>query len=67
MRDILANTVDVTVLDEWLERNAAYDMALRDLYAALDGVGGRVTDDVRDGDRGRAGGQASGCRPIRAA
>ena len=41
-------TVDVAVLDEWLDRNAAYDVALRDLYAALDGVGGRVTDDVRD-------------------
>jgi hypothetical protein len=47
LRDTLARTVDVTVLDQWLDRNAAYDDALRDLYAALDGVGGRVTDDVR--------------------
>ena len=38
----------MTVLDEWLDRNADYDVALRALYAALDGVGGRVTDEVRD-------------------
>jgi hypothetical protein len=48
LRDVLANTVDVSVLDQWLDRNEAYDIALRDLYEALDGVGGRVTDDVRD-------------------
>lgn len=47
LRDVLANTVDVSVLDEWLDRNEAYDVALRGLYEALDGVGGRVTDDVR--------------------
>ena len=47
LRDTLARSVDVAVLDEWLDRNAAYDVALRDLYVALDGVGGRVTDDVR--------------------
>ena len=29
MRDVLANTVDVSVLDQWMERNAAYDKALR--------------------------------------
>ena len=40
--------VDVTVLDEWLDRNEAYDVALRGLYVALEDVGGRVTDDVRD-------------------
>ena len=48
LRDTLARSVDVAVLDEWLDRNAAYDVALRDLYTALDGVGGRVTDDVRN-------------------
>lgn len=48
LRDALAKTVDVAVLDEWLDRNAAYDVALRELYAAIDGVGGRVTDRVRD-------------------
>ncbi len=47
LRDQLANTVDVSVLDQWLDRNAAYDAVLRDLYAALDASGGRVTADVR--------------------
>lgn len=48
MSERLANTVDVAVLDEWLDRNEAYDLALRGLYVALRDVGGRVTDDVRD-------------------
>ena len=47
LRDQLANTVDVTVLDEWLDRNAAYDVALRDLYRAVSTAGGKVTDVVR--------------------
>lgn len=47
MRDRLAATVDVTTLDAWLDRNAAYDVALRALYVALRDVGGRVTSDVR--------------------
>jgi tetratricopeptide (TPR) repeat protein len=48
LRDELANRVDVSVLDEWLDRNAAYDAALRSLYEALRRSGGRVTDEVRD-------------------
>lgn len=48
MRDVLANTVDVSVLDQLLERNAAYDKALRALYVALNRAGGKITDDVRD-------------------
>jgi tetratricopeptide (TPR) repeat protein len=48
LRDELANRVDVSVLDEWLDRNAAYDTALRSLYEALRRSGGRVTDEVRD-------------------
>ena len=47
VRDVLAATVDVSVLDEWLDRNEAYDVALRGLYQALDDVGGRVTKTVR--------------------
>jgi hypothetical protein len=47
-RDQLAKTVDVTTLDAWLDRNAAYDKALRDLYLALRDVGGRVTTKVRN-------------------
>lgn len=48
LRDVLSRTVDVSVLDEWLDRNEAYDVALRGLYVALDDVGGRVTNDVRE-------------------
>jgi len=48
LRNQLANTVDVTVLDEWLDRNAAYDVALRGLYAAYATVGNRVTDTLRE-------------------
>lgn len=47
LRDQLSNTVDVTTLTEWLDRNAAYDAALRTLYAALQTSGGKVTDAVR--------------------
>ncbi|MDO8486063.1 MAG: hypothetical protein Q7S35_14075 [Candidatus Limnocylindrales bacterium] len=48
LRDRLANTVDVTILDQWLDRNAAYDVALRGLYAAYSNVGSKVTDELRD-------------------
>lgn len=48
LRTRLAGTVDVTVLDQWLERNESYDTALRGLYVALSKVGGRVTNTVRD-------------------
>ncbi len=47
LRDILVRTVDVTVLDEWLGRNAAYDVALRGLYK-VSPVGGRVTPAFRE-------------------
>jgi hypothetical protein len=46
-RDALAKTVDVTVLDQWLDRNEAYDKALAGLYEALESVGGKVTNKVR--------------------
>lgn len=48
LRNQLANTVDVTILDQWLDRNEAYDAALRALYAAYSTVGGKVTDALRD-------------------
>jgi hypothetical protein len=48
LRNQLANTVDVSVLDEWLDRNAAYDLALRNLYAAYARVGEKVTEELRD-------------------
>ena len=47
LRDVLVKTVDVTVLDQWLDRNADYDTALAGLYKALSSVGGKVTDKVR--------------------
>lgn len=47
LRNQLANTVDVSVLDQWLDRNAAYDVALRGLYVAYHRVGTRVTDELR--------------------
>ena len=48
LRTRLAATVDVSVLDQWLERNTSYDKALRGLYVALNKVGGRVTPAVRE-------------------
>ena len=48
IRDRLAATIDVGTLDDWLERNVAYDDALRDLWDALRRSGGRVTTAVRD-------------------
>jgi hypothetical protein len=44
LRDQLANTVDVSVLDEWLDRNATYDKALRNLYVQISKVGRKTTD-----------------------
>jgi hypothetical protein len=48
IRDRLAAAIDVGTLDEWLERNVAYDDALRGLWDALRRSGGRVTKAVRD-------------------
>ena len=31
LRDRLANTTDVTILTRWIDRNAAYDAAVRKL------------------------------------
>jgi hypothetical protein len=47
LRNQLANTVDVSILDQWLDRNAEYDVALRGLYQAISTVSGKVTDAVR--------------------
>lgn len=48
VRDDLAKTVDVTVLDEWIKRNENYDTALRNLYKAISKVGRTVTPAVRN-------------------
>jgi hypothetical protein len=47
IRDRLAAAVDVTTLDQWIAANSTYDTALRDLWTALLGSHGRVTDAVR--------------------
>ncbi|TME83123.1 MAG: hypothetical protein E6I45_04470 [Chloroflexi bacterium] len=47
LRDQLANTVDVSVLTTWLDRNAAYDKALRNLYSALQKSKGKATAAVK--------------------
>jgi hypothetical protein len=43
LRNQLANTVDVTVLDQWLSRNGDYDIALRNLYKQISKVGKKST------------------------
>jgi hypothetical protein len=47
MRDRLAPTTEVSTLTTWLDRNAAYDAALRNLYQSLIKANGRVTSSVR--------------------
>ncbi|MEO5965403.1 MAG: hypothetical protein ABIR11_08060, partial [Candidatus Limnocylindrales bacterium] len=47
VRDRLANTTDVSTLTTWVDRNAAYDTALRALYDSLQKANGKVTDAVR--------------------
>jgi hypothetical protein len=54
MRDRLAATVDVTTLDEWLDRSGDYDAALRKLYVAVQRADGRVTNAVRSAMREEA-------------
>lgn len=48
LRDTLANSADVSTLDEWISRNAALDAALEAVYRALLVSNGRVTQQVRD-------------------
>lgn len=47
LRDQLAKTADVSTLSAWLDRQASYDAALHNLYAAMLASKGRVTADVR--------------------
>jgi len=46
-RDGLVQTVDVSVLDQWLDRNAAYDVALANLYKAIAKVGKKVSPAIQ--------------------
>jgi hypothetical protein len=43
----LSKTVDVSTFTAWLDRNEAYDKALRTLYSSMLKSRGRVTDTVR--------------------
>ncbi|MEO5939424.1 MAG: hypothetical protein ABIZ72_00890, partial [Candidatus Limnocylindrales bacterium] len=47
LRDRLANTVDITTLTQWIDRNDAYDAALAHLYRATIAAKGRITDELR--------------------
>ena len=47
IRNQLANTTDVSTLDEWMRRNRRYDEALMHLYGALRDSGGVIDDTVR--------------------
>ena len=47
LRERLIASRDSTVLDEWVQRNSAYDVALKALYAALVASRGEVTIDVQ--------------------
>jgi hypothetical protein len=47
LQDRLAARADVSTLASWLDRDAAYDTALRNLYDAMLKSKGRVTGDVR--------------------
>jgi hypothetical protein len=47
IRNQLANSADVSTLDQWIGRNRRYDTALTALYTALRDSGGRVTTKVK--------------------
>jgi hypothetical protein len=54
LQDRLAGHTDVSTLGAWLDRNAAYDAAVRTLYGAMVASRGRVTKDVRAAFQGEA-------------
>ncbi|HEV7605339.1 MAG TPA: hypothetical protein VGO15_10260 [Candidatus Limnocylindrales bacterium] len=47
LRDQLVATVDVSVIDDWLGRNEAYDAALRTLYREVSRIGRTVSPAAR--------------------
>ncbi|MDX6723761.1 MAG: hypothetical protein QOD73_2165 [Solirubrobacteraceae bacterium] len=48
LRDALANTVDVSTLTQWIDRNVEYDTALARLYQATIDAKGKITQKLRD-------------------
>jgi hypothetical protein len=49
LRDRLANTTDVAILTRWIDRNAAFDTAVRKVWAALIKSKGKINSTVRTG------------------
>ncbi len=47
LRDRLANTTDVSILSQWIDRNAAFDAAVRRAWTELARSKGKVTAAVR--------------------
>jgi hypothetical protein len=47
VRDSLAQNADVTTLTSWIDRSAAYDTALRNLYQAMLASKGKATKELR--------------------
>jgi hypothetical protein len=47
LRDRLAATTDVSILTRWIDRNAAYDAAVRRLYSLMVKSKGKVNKDIR--------------------
>jgi hypothetical protein len=47
LRDALANTIDVTTLTQWIDRNAEYDAALAVLFKATIDAKGAITDELK--------------------
>lgn len=47
LRDALANTVDVSTLTQWIDRNVEYDAALERLYKATIAAKGRITTELK--------------------
>jgi hypothetical protein len=48
LRDQMANTVDVSTLTQWIDRNAEFDTALQRLIQATIDAKGKVTQELRD-------------------
>src|SRR4029079_3672729 len=48
LRDALSNTVDVSTLTQWIDRNDEYDKALAKLYQATIAAKGRITQALKD-------------------
>jgi len=48
LRNILSNTIDVSTLSQWIDRNSEYDTALSNLYRATIAAKGRITNDLKN-------------------